>query len=464
VDTSIICPDLDPIDPDDRIMVSLSFTLARRESIKLGERVKGGLHAKLRNGGWAGKVPNGYINREERTAGVEQSQNGKYTRWVEQDTELIHVWYYAWQLLLEDQWTLHEICEKLHERGYRFRTGRPFIKVQKDGTRISAKNGLSRIFHNWFYAGWVVSNAAGIPPKTIRGQWKPVVTTEEFERGLEILSKRTRNKAPRRRHIYLLSGLIYYDCPKLGKQLRMTGSTPNAGRKGGGTSYYRVERHNIRLLCQKVDEQVVRELLKVQVAHDMIPIIREYYTQEIVENLGSLRPQVRQTLESALKSIEQEEERVVRLFAAGTISQAVWDNMWNEWQDRRRTLQKTIENLDYHADGHITNLDTALAIISKVGILYGSLKRSDQKSLLKEMIESVIVDPEGKIIEVKWLPPFAYLHDLSGKVNQTDELQAMESKTGILNTGSCSTKVVKSGRYRTRTCDLSDVNRALLTI
>jgi DNA invertase Pin-like site-specific DNA recombinase len=41
-------PDLDPIDPDDRILVSLSFTLARRESIKLGQRVTGGLHAKLR--------------------------------------------------------------------------------------------------------------------------------------------------------------------------------------------------------------------------------------------------------------------------------------------------------------------------------------------------------------------------------------------------------------------------------
>ena len=313
-------PDLNPIDPDDRIMVSLSFTLARRESLKLGERVKGGLHAKLRSGGWVGKAPDGYINREERTGGVEQSQNGKYTRWVEPDPEQVHVWHYAWRLLLEDRWTLQEICEKLHTRGYRFRTGRPFIKVNKEGARIAAKNGLSRIFHNWFYAGWVVSDKASITPKTVRGQWKPVVTTEEFERGLEILKKRTTHKSPRRCHIYLLSGLIYYDFPKHRKQLKMTGSTPNAGRGSGGTSYYRIENYKIRLPCQKIDTQIAHELARVQITPpDLIPRIREYYTQEIAEKLGLLRPQERETLETALQTVDQEEERVAHLFAAGKI-------------------------------------------------------------------------------------------------------------------------------------------------
>ncbi len=43
-------PDLDPIDADDRLLIAISFTLARRESLKLGERVRGGLHARLREG------------------------------------------------------------------------------------------------------------------------------------------------------------------------------------------------------------------------------------------------------------------------------------------------------------------------------------------------------------------------------------------------------------------------------
>lgn len=73
-------PDLDPIDPDDRIMVSLSFTLARRESIKLGQRVTGGLHTKLRSGGFVGLAPDGYINVEQRVDQPSKSNNGRYTR------------------------------------------------------------------------------------------------------------------------------------------------------------------------------------------------------------------------------------------------------------------------------------------------------------------------------------------------------------------------------------------------
>lgn len=47
-------PDLDPIDPDDRVLVALSFTLARRELALLGIRVKGGLQAKEVQEGFAG--------------------------------------------------------------------------------------------------------------------------------------------------------------------------------------------------------------------------------------------------------------------------------------------------------------------------------------------------------------------------------------------------------------------------
>ncbi|GIK28167.1 MAG: recombinase family protein [Chloroflexi bacterium] len=50
-------PDLDPMDPDDRVIVALSFTLARRESTLLGIRVKGGLQAKRQSGGFCGLHP-----------------------------------------------------------------------------------------------------------------------------------------------------------------------------------------------------------------------------------------------------------------------------------------------------------------------------------------------------------------------------------------------------------------------
>lgn len=185
-------PDLDPIDADDRIMVSLSFTLARRESMKLGLRVTGGLHTKQRSGGFVGLAPDGYVNVEQRVDQPSKSNNGRYARWIEHDPEQFKVWRMEWDLLLTDRYTLEQICEELHEQSYKYRSGRPFIVI-KNGQRVAAINTLSKRFRNWFYAGWVVSPKAGIPPKTIRGNWTPVVTTEELERGIEILAK-TRRK------------------------------------------------------------------------------------------------------------------------------------------------------------------------------------------------------------------------------------------------------------------------------
>lgn len=45
-----------------------------------------------------------------------------------------------------------------------------------------------------------------------------------------------------------------------------------------------------------------------------------------------------------------------------------------------RTLHHALKSLQAHNDVHIANLDTALTIIAKMGILYNKLDRSSQKS------------------------------------------------------------------------------------
>ncbi len=445
-------PDLDPMDPDDRILVSLSFTLARRESMKLGQRVRGGLHAKLRNGGWVGKPPDGYKNSEAKTETLVKTQNGKYTRWVEQDPDRIHIWRLAWDLLLSDKMTLEDICEELHTHGYRYRTGRPFVEVKSNGKRKINKNTLSHIFHNWFYAGWVVSEKAEIAPKTVRGQWQPVVTTEEFEQGLAILAHRSRHRVARRKHDYLLKGLIYVQLPDKTQPVKLTGSTSNTHRPNGGTAYYCVPSSNVNILCSTVDKQIPKALLGIQVDPALVPLIRDSYTDDVARKLGHLRPSEREALESALKAVDEEEARTARLFATGKITEQVWDNLWAEWQDRRRTLQSNLESLQQKHIFHIANLDAALTIIEKVGILYGNLERSDQKELLRQMVERVIVDPEGRLIRLKLKSPFSYLHRVSEQVeHQKNEEAVTGNEKASPKAGQCSDYVLLGDPGRTRT-------------
>lgn len=454
-------PDLDPIDPDDRILVSLSFTLARRESIKLGQRVTGGLHTKLRMGGFVGIPPDGYINCEQKTETLSKTEHGKYTRWVEQDPDRIHIWRLAWDLLLEDRFTLDEICEELHRRGFHYRSGRPFVQVKANGRRRANKNTLSHIFHNWFYAGWVVSEKAEIPPKTVRGQWQPIVTTEEFERGLEILARRNRHRVVKRKHDYLLKGLIYVELPDERKPVKLTGSTSNTRRLGGGTAYYCVPSSNINILCSTIDQQIPHELIQIHVDPELLPLIRESYTDELARKLGHLRPSEREELKTALKAVDEEESRAARLFAAGKITERVWDNLWVEWQDRRRTLQTSLEALKRKREYHIANLDAALTIISKVGILYSRLERSDQKDLLRYMIERVVVNPEGMIIRLELLPPFSYLRHVTQRVQKSGGRAVEGKQNANPMVGTCSDYVLSGDPGRTRTYNQTIKSRLL---
>jgi hypothetical protein len=145
----------------------------------------------------------------------------------------------AWDLLLTDRYSLEEICEKLNEQGFRNCSGKPFIEIRTkkanpNGERIVHDQLLSRVFHNWFYAGWVVveNDWANIKLKTFRGEWEPIVSTDEFERGLAILVQRSHKPMPNKKHFYLLQGLIYLKLDN--RHFKLTCGKPNANRKRGG--------------------------------------------------------------------------------------------------------------------------------------------------------------------------------------------------------------------------------------
>jgi hypothetical protein len=69
----------------------------------------------------------------------------------------------------------------------------------KTGRRRQAKNNLQRLFHRPFYAGWATSKRFGIALGEVRGNWEPIITTEEFERGIAILRRHDLNKSRQRR-------------------------------------------------------------------------------------------------------------------------------------------------------------------------------------------------------------------------------------------------------------------------
>lgn len=172
---------IDPLHHDQRLIISMSFSIARGESERNSQRSSGGIEAKQRTGMQTGKAVNGYINVQESLSGIDKVIEGPTRNTIKDDPETWHVWREAWDLLLTARYSFKQICMELHARGYKRKSGRPFIYINKNGELADASATLSNIFHNPFYAGWVVSKTNGIFYKQIRGNWKPVVSDEEFE-------------------------------------------------------------------------------------------------------------------------------------------------------------------------------------------------------------------------------------------------------------------------------------------
>ena len=136
---------------------------------------------------------------------------------------------------------------------------------------------------------------------------------------------------------------------------------------------------------------------------------------------------------------------MARLFAGGKITEAIWDSLWYEWQDRRNKLRSTLESLTQTYQVHVTNLDTALGIIAQVGVVYNVLERSDQKELLRQMVERVVVNSDGKAT-LDLRAPFTYLKDISDQVRRGGRVNGVEMS------GKAKTSQVSSAGSRGYNC------------
>lgn len=148
---------------------------------------------------------------------------------------------------------------------------------------------------------------------------------------------------------------------------------------------------------------------------------------------------------------------MLRLYASGMVTEENWRDLWAEWQDKRQRLRGGLALLDQRCETYISDLDEALNIIAKLGILYEMLPHPDQKELLRNVVERVVLNPEGNIIRVDWLPPFAYLQVVSEKVScgRSSSENLAENQTS--GDAGCSSGVLDCGNKKTRTSTIPKV-------
>jgi len=408
-------PSMQPETPDGFFMFLMQMGLAQREVDVLRQRTDDGMEAKLRAGGWPHKAPDGYVNKEELV------KSNKYHRWVELDPARSQVIREAWDLLLTGRYTVARICEELTARGHSRRIGKPWAwDDPRTGRRKWAVSPLHKVFHNPFYAGWVVSERFGIRIGEIRGQWEPIVTTEEYERGLEILREHDGQKSRSRRHFYLLRSLLWLEVDD--RRYRMYCSTPS-GRNQRYAYYLTHAKPNgrkVRVPCAVVDGQVPDWLGGVTVDSDLLPTIRDVYQAEVSEVTQSDQAARMADVERRLAQLRDEEAHLVRLRITGHISQETYDRVRAEWQEKMRHAEARLANLERDASRYIDDLDVALLLLANAHGLYSRLEEKQRAALLQILAKQIIVSPDGEMIGHELHSPFTYLTALVGDLRTRD--------------------------------------------
>jgi len=401
-------PSLQPETPDGFFMFLVQMGLAQRETEVTMQRATDGMEAKLRSGGWSFKAPDGYVNKEEQIA------SGKYRRWVEPDPQQARVWREAWDMLLTNRYTLAEISEELHARGYTRASGKPWVWTDpKTGTRKTAANKLSRGFHRPFYAGWVVSKHFGISYGEVRGNWTPIITPEEFEKGLAILKRHDAYKSRSKRHQYLLRGLIWMDID--GKRYKMYCSTPS-GRNSSYRYYVthsKLDSKRHRLKCEDVEYNVFDWLRGIHVPTEMHANIRHIYEIHLKQLNGPTHEEKLGALEERIRRIQAEETDLARLLVTGRLSEEAYDNLRREWQTKLFQAKRDYDMFRREAQEYLDDLDVALVLLSRVQELFPRLNYNQQIVLLRILAKRIIVSTHGDIIDHELHPPFSYLAAIS---------------------------------------------------
>ena len=371
-------PSLMPESPDGFFMFLIQMGMAQREVDVFKQRAHDGTEVVLRSGGWPNVAPAGYCNKEQ------QIKSGKYERWVEKDPDYNYVLRQAWDLLLTDRFTLDQICEELNQIGYTRPSGKPWAwTTPKRGIRQTAKSQLQFIFHNPFYAGWVVSKKFGISLGDIRGKWEPTVTMEEFQQGIEILSKHGAQKSRPKRQNYLLRSLL--SAKINGNIYRMFGSTPSG--RSRSYSYYithaKPQGSKIHIPCEVVDTQIPDWLLGITVNSQLVPKIREIYIKQLDLVTHEDKESKSVELKNNLRRLREEEAHLGRLLITGKMGEESYDQLRSEWLEKIQHAQASLDAVERDNTYHLNDLELALALLEKLSHLYQRLEFSDKADKLR---------------------------------------------------------------------------------
>lgn len=195
----------------------------------------------------------------------------------------------------------------------------------------------------------------------------------------------------------------------------MHGATPT-GRHGRSYSYYMSLRKikGVRYIIptEDIEQQLPGILHGIHIHPEALPQIRALYKEQIARLEGPTVAERIAELKGRIERLHVEEAALVRLYTQGKVSDKNYDGLYREWQLKVLDIKQEIHRLEDTTEQITADLDRALALLACTPRLFERLPPRHQWRLLQIIFGRIIIDTQGKIVELEFNSPFVYLMSL----------------------------------------------------
>lgn len=367
--------------------LGIYFLISEESSDSLSKNVKRGLSKKVRDGGYPGSAPIGYLNDKEKKIIYPDPLRSKYIERIFQ--------------LSAEKVSLREITETLFKEGFRTRYGN---KV--------AISTIHRIVHNTTYYGLIDYKG-----KLYKGIHEPIITEQQFHKANQIVS-RVDNPRPRV-HFDRFMYKGYMICGICG--CKYSASIVKNKLKNPYPYYHCTgarQKHKIDWLSESyVDEMFTNKITNIKIPEKIVRISLESYIQDVITNKEYKENQY-QTLKDRLKEIDKLREKYADMLASERINENLFDKKNNELKSEALSIKDALRKLQ--GDESPEDIFEHLSSIVDKGITLPELFKTKDKQIKSDVLKSLVSNThirDRKIASIQYNLPYKLMVEIPKDAN-----------------------------------------------
>lgn len=415
---SVAQPMLDD-SPEGKMIDTIIASVNQFQSDINSRKTKKGLAQKFKEGWWPGWAPLGYVN----VAVGEDSDGRKARKIVKKDPEKWYMVKDGFRLYLTGKYAVDHINDILYKKGLR----------SKAGKRIS-HSIMTSILKNPFYAGLMRWNG-----REKVGKHPAMITLNQHKQILEIMNSHNNYACRRRKHNFLLRGLIF--CNLCGQ--RYTAEKHPSKNKN---YYHCVSRNKHSNRGQNIetgvlDAQIEEQFEKIQFSKEFIDLVQKKLRILYQKQHQTISRQI-QTLYNQKKAIETKRNKAEEKLLRGVLCDEDFVRLQTTFRTELNSLQDRIDELNSQKEYDVDIIAEVIKLSRNIHKAYKTapyeLKRQylglfwdkflvQDKKIVKAVPTKLIrvLQKEQKvIISPNWLPSSPLIITL----RDWDYIRELESK------------------------------------